>query len=199
MSESESATVAREHAPRLIEELAHLKQHWWWMTVLGALLAICGIFAIAYPLVSSVSVVFALGAVLLIAGIAVIISSFWTGTWSAFLVQLLIGVIYAVVGVMITETPVEATGALTLLAAAIFVVAGIFRMVAAISIRFPQWGWVLLNGAVSLLLGVLIFKQYPASALWLIGTLFGVDMLFNGITWIMLSFDIRNLKIRDLG
>ena len=122
------------------------------------------------------------------------ICSFWTGTWSAFLTQMLIGIIYVVVGLVAAESPAQTAGALTLLAAAMFIIAGIFRMVAAITIRFPQWGWVLLNGAVALILGIMVFKQFPNSALWLIGTLFGIDLIFNGWTWVMLSIEVYRIK-----
>lgn len=175
---SESGTT--DFVAQARHELVHLKKSWWWFLLLGILLVIGGAVAVAYPFISSLSVVVVLGAVLLIAGIAMVVASFWTGTWSGFLIQLLIGLLYIVTGLLISDSPVEATGALTLLVAAMFILAGIFRMVAAITIRFPQWGWVLLNGAISLILGVLIYKQYPGSATWLIGTLFGVDLIFNG-------------------
>ena len=179
----------------LQHELQHLSKSWWWFLLLGILLIVCGIVAIAYPFISSVSIVIVLGAMLLIAGTAMVISSFWTGSWSAFLVQLLIGILYVVVGLLITEAPLESTGAFTLLAAAMFIMAGIFRITAAIAIKFPQWGWTVLNGAVSLILGVMIYKQFPVSALWLIGTLFGVDMILNGWNWIMLSLEVRSIPL----
>lgn len=198
MSQEYTEVAVSNPVEKLQHELAHLKSHWWWFTLLGGLLALCGIIAIAYPFASSVGVVVVLGTLMLIAGIAIIVSSFWTGTWSAFLVQLLIGILYSVVGLMMTEAPGKAAGALTLLVAAMFVIAGIFRMVAAITLQFPQWGWVLLNGAVALLLGIMVFKQFPESAIWLIGTLFGVDLLFNGWTWIMLSLQVRNAELIDV-
>ncbi len=176
-------------------ELQHLKEHWWWLLLLGALLLIAGLVALSYPFVTSIGVTVVLGATLFIAGIAMIVSSFWTGTWSAFLVQLLVGILYLVVGMLTMDSPVEASGAITLLVAAMFIVAGIFRMAAAVAIRFPQWGWVLLNGALALILGVLVYKQFPESSLWLIGTLFGIDMIFNGWAYIMLALTVRKIEV----
>ncbi len=172
-------------------ELIHLKRHWWGLLLLGALLIICGIVALSYPFITTLSVAIVLGAALLVAGIATIVSSFWTGSWSAFLVQVLVGILYTVVGMMTMDSPVAASGALTLLVAAMFIVGGIFRMAAAIMIRFPQWGWVLLNGAVALVLGILLYKQFPESALWLLGTIFGIDMILFGWCWIMLALEVR--------
>ncbi len=175
-------------------ELIHLKKHWWGLLLLGGLLVVCGIVALSYPFITTVSVAVVLGAVLLVAGIATIVSSFWTGSWSAFLVQVLVGILYTVVGMMTMEAPVAASGALTLLVAAMFIVGGIFRMAAAIMIRFPQWGWVLLNGAVALVLGILLYRQFPESALWLLGTIFGIDMILYGWVWIMLALELRRCR-----
>ena len=93
----------------------------------------------------------------------------------------------------LADKPLISTAALTLFIAAFFMVAGIFRVVAALAIRFPQWGWTLLNGGVTFLLGALIYRHFPESAIWVIGTLVGVDMLFNGVTWVMLALELRNL------
>lgn len=80
---------------------------------------------------------------------------------------------------------------LTLMIALFLMVGGIFRMIFAISERFSGWGWVLLNGAVSLMLGLLIYKQWPASGFWVIGTFLGIDLILNGWGWIMLALDAR--------
>jgi uncharacterized membrane protein HdeD (DUF308 family) len=75
---------------------------------------------------------------------------------------------------------------------AIFLIfAGIFRIVFALAERFTGWGWVLLNGAVTLLLGLLVYKQWPASGLWVIGLFIGIEMIFNGWAWVMLSFSLK--------
>jgi uncharacterized membrane protein HdeD (DUF308 family) len=74
-----------------------------------------------------------------------------------------------------------------------FIVMGAFRTLAALMIRFPQWGWALLNGVITLLAGIVIYRQLPLDALWVIGLLVGLEMLFNGWTWIMLACAIRRL------
>jgi uncharacterized membrane protein HdeD (DUF308 family) len=73
-------------------------------------------------------------------------------------------------------------------------VLGIFRTTAALVIQFPQWGWALLNGVVTLLAGIVIYRSLPEGALWVVGLLIGLELLFNGWTWIMLSFALRALN-----
>src|SRR5678816_4542055 len=139
---------------RAIHELQHLRDEWWWLLILGILLVISGVTAIAYPFASSVAAVMVLGVSLLVSGVATIITSFWAGKWSAMLLQLLAGIFYAVVGFVIMDTPIKSTVNLTLVVAAMFLIFGTMRAVAALVIRFPQWGWALLSGAVTMLVGL---------------------------------------------
>ena len=87
-------------------------------------------------------------------------------------------------------------GALAFTLAIAFVIMGIFRTVAALVLQFPQWGWALLNGVVTFLAGVIIYKSLPEGALWVIGLLIGLELLFNGWMWIMLGLSLRGLKQR---
>src|SRR5262245_41959566 len=177
----------------LRHELEHLRAEWWWFLILGILLVVAGSVALIYPFVASVAVVVVLGMSLLVSGVATIVTSFWAGKWSATLLQLLIGVFYAVVGFLIMDKPLESTATMTLVVAAMFLIVGIMRSVAALTIRFPQWGWALLNGALTTLVGLAIYKNYPQTAVWAIGTLVGIQLIFDGWFWIMLGAAIRRL------
>jgi uncharacterized membrane protein HdeD (DUF308 family) len=176
-------------------ELEHLRAHWWWFLILGILLVVTGTVALVYPFVASVAVVLVLGMSLLVSGVATIVTSFWAGKWSAMLLQLLVGVFYAVVGFLIMDKPLESTATMTLVVAAMFLIVGIMRSVAALTIRFPQWGWALLSGVLTTLVGLAIYKNYPETAIWAIGMLVGIQLLFDGWFWIMLGAAIRRLPV----
>ncbi len=98
-----------------------------------------------------------------------------------------------VVGFVITEKPFKTTAVLTLFIAVLFIVGGTFRTVSALSIRYPQWGWALLNGIVTLIMGIYILRHYPISSLWVPGLLVGIELLLAGWTWIMLAMAIRSI------
>jgi uncharacterized membrane protein HdeD (DUF308 family) len=180
-------------------ELSHLSNEWWCFLITGLLLVLAGTFSIAYPLFTSVGVVILIGAILIICGVTTVISAFWAGKWSAFFVHILSGLVYVVAGFMITEMPVESLALFTLMLAGLFVVGGSFRIVMALIEKYPQWGWGLVNGIVTLLLGLIIFRAFrhlpdgPSGVLWVIGLFVGLELLFNGWTWIMLSFAIKKL------
>jgi uncharacterized membrane protein HdeD (DUF308 family) len=189
----ETARDAARLKAALAHELRHVRDKWWWAVVLGVGLFFFGGIAVgSAPFASVVTAVF-FGVLLLMGGVGQLISAFWAGKWSGFLLQLLIGIFYIVVGIVIVDAPVETAVALTLLIAAFLIVVGIFRIVASVVVQFPGWGWQLLNGLVTLLLGVLILKGWPASGLVVIGLFIGIEMMFNGLGWAMLGLEIRRL------
>ena len=178
---------------QLRQEFRHLKSEWLWLFLYGILLAVCGTAAVIFPVLTTFSVMLVLGIALMIGGVATIVSSFWAGKWSGLLVQLLVGILYVMVGFFITDTPLKSAIAITLLVAAFFIVAGAFRSIAALMIQYPYWGWSLLNGVVTFLLGVIIYRHVPESAIWVLGLLVGLEMIFHGWTWIMLSLAIKKI------
>lgn len=191
-----ASSPPREAIARLIEhELRHLQKEWWWFVALGILLILSGLVALVYPVLSSIATVVVLGMALLVSGVATIVASFWAGKWSALLLQLLVGILYAVAGFIIMDTPVVSTVSLTLFIAAMFLVVGIMRSVAALVIRFPQWGWALLSGLLTTLVGVVIYKNLPETALWAIGTLVGIELIFAGWYWVMLGMALWKLPL----
>lgn len=176
-----------------VHELAHLRAEWWWFLILGILLMLSGLVSLVYPFVASVAAVMVLGMALLISGVATIITSFWAGKWGAMALQLLIGIFYAVLGFMIMDAPIESTAALTFVVALMLIIIGTMRSIAALVIRFPQWGWSLLSGVLTTLVGLVIYRNIPEDALWVIGTLVGIQLVFDGWFWIMLAAAIRRL------
>jgi uncharacterized membrane protein HdeD (DUF308 family) len=189
-------------SPLLTHELHHLAAHWLWLLLLGILLALAGMAAIVVPpatVGTTLAVTIVLGALLMVGGVATIVSSFWIGRWSGFLVQLLVGLIYVACGFLMTEKPVVTAVAMTIFIAVTFIVLGVFRTISALALRFPQWGWSLLNGVITLLAGLLIYRQLPFDALWVVGLLVGVEMLLNGWTWIMLALVLRRVHLRAGG
>ena len=82
---------------------------------------------------------------------------------------------------------------LTKFIAIFLIVSGLFRSVSALFLQFHDWGWVLLNGVVTLLLGIIINRQMPEAALWVIGLFIGIEMIFNGWSWVMLAIGLKTI------
>lgn len=180
----------------LNHELRRLHDKWWCFLLLGIFLVLAGTIGVVYPFVSTLATVAVLGGLLFVSGIATVVGSFWTGQWSAFLLQILVGVLYTVVGLAVIDKPLATAGVLTLFIGSFAIIVGTVRIIAALSIKFPQWGWALLNGAVTALFGVLIYRlvaKEPESVLMIIGLMVGVELLLNGWTWVALALELRKI------
>lgn len=188
-----TGTEFREVRRVLRHELEVIRGQWVWLLVLGIVLVVAGTLAIGAPLVASLATAMVIGALLLVGGAAQCVGSFWTRDWSGFFLMLLMGVLYIVVGLLFLNRPVSALEALTLLLACSLMVSGVFRIVGSLTQRFPHWGWIFFGGVLDLVLGILIWQQWPFSGFWVIGLFVGIDMIFNGWTWIMLALRLKNL------
>jgi uncharacterized membrane protein HdeD (DUF308 family) len=177
----------------LRHELEAIRGQWIWLLTLGIVLVVVGTLAIGAPLIASLATALTIGALLLVGGAAQLVGSFWTRDWSGFFMMFLMGVLYIVVGLLFLEQPISALEALTLLLACSLIVSGIFRIVGSLMSRFPQWSWIFFGGVLNLLLGILIWRQWPVTGLWVIGLFVGIDMIFNGWTWVMLSLRLKSL------
>jgi len=166
-----------------------------WSMVWGLLMVICGVLAIAVPLATSVGIVVLLAWLILFAAVAHLIFAFHSHSVGGFLWKLLLAVLYGFTGVYLLMNPVVGVASLTLLLAFFLLVEGILEIVLYFNIRRVAYaGWVLFDGIITLLLGLLIWAQWPSSSAWIIGTLVGISLMFSGISRLMLSLAIRQLK-----
>jgi uncharacterized membrane protein HdeD (DUF308 family) len=170
-----------------------LRRSWGWFLALGIALIVLGTIALGSSLLMTIASVFFFGWLLIIGGVMEAIHAFWRKRWAGFFLDLLTGILYVIAGWMMVTNPQESALLLTLIIAMFLVFEGVFRIVAALAARYPHWGWVLFNGVISLLLGILIWRQWPYSGLWVIGLFVGIEMLLNGWSLVMLSLTARKL------
>jgi len=188
-----STIFDRPLVAELRHELSALRGNWLWFVVLGVGLVVLGFVALGSVVIASLAAAVAIGSLLLVGGGAEVIGAFWCRGWSGFFSHLLSGVLSIVVGILFLRAPVGALAALTLLVACFLMVGGIFKIVASAGYRFASWGWALAGGIVDVILGVLIWQEWPASALWVIGLFVGINLLFRGFNWIALGMALRAL------
>lgn len=166
----------------------------------GALLIVLGIVAIALPTVSTLFVETWAAVILISAGAAKLVYAFQTRDQGGFIWKLLLSVLYVVTGAMLVLSPLTGILTLTLLLGSFLFTEGVFELILAFRLRpQPNWTWVLFNGIITLVLGIMIWSQWPSNAPWLIGTLVGVSVLFTGLSRLMLSFSPRNNTLDQSG
>ena len=117
--------------------------------------------------------------------------------WQGFWLDLISGILTGVAGLFILLRPVEGATILTMLLGILFLIGGIFRLGVGIAVKNPYRGWFILQGAVSLLLGVMILTEWPVSAVWVIGTFVAIDLLITGFRMISFGLAVKNLAPID--
>jgi uncharacterized membrane protein HdeD (DUF308 family) len=162
-----------------------------WLLVGGIILIVVGLFAIGAPLLTGIGAMIAIGILLLIGSGAEVVSAAWARCWGGFFGHVLTGILYLILGIFILDNPGRALVGITLFIAIALIVGGLFRIVLSVTNHFHSWGWVLLSGIISLILGVMIWKQLPESSLWVVGLFVGIEMLFSGWSWVMLALAAR--------
>lgn len=164
------------------------------MTTLGVICIILGILAMLAPMLTGFSIVILLGVLVLVAGIIRMIWAFQAGSLGKGMLMFAIGALTLLCGIALVANPLFAAGVLTILLAVYFVLDGIFEIAAGFQVR-PGigWGWLLFGGIVSILLGVLIWKQFPLSGIWAMGILLGIKLFFVGLIMAVGGSAIRSL------
>lgn len=160
--------------------------------VLGVLLIILGMLALASPFLAAVAVNAIVAWLIVFAGIVHLALAFRVHTAGSVIWKLLVGIAYVCFGIYVVLHPTLGVISLTLILASLFLVEGILDLVLYAKMRHIQGAsWFLFDGIVTLLLGLLIYMQWPSSAAWAIGTLVGVSLIFSGVARVMMSFAVR--------
>lgn len=173
---------------------ADVRQATNWSIVFSVLMIVSGIFALIAPSMSGIAVTLVVGWLLIVSGVFHLGFSWRASHASMVLWEILIAVLYGAVGVYMLMHPVLGLEALTLALATYLVLEGIVEFVLAFTLRpLPGSGWLLLDGVVTLLVAVLIWRGWPATSAWVVGTLVGVSIFFSGLTRLMISLAVRHL------
>ena len=157
----------------------------------GVGLLILGVAAVVRSVAATVVSMLFFGWLLVIAAGIEVAQLIMVGRWGGMFPHMMAAVLFAVVGILILWKPLVTAEILTLLMGAFFLVAGLFHIIAPAMISLPDWGWHVLNGFVTLLLGILVLAQWPVSGLWVIGLFVGIELIFYGIAWIALALHLR--------
>ena len=147
----------------------------------GLLLVIAGIVSMFAPVGAGLAVVTVIAALLAFAGVSMLVLAFRAGSFGDGMMVFVLGALALLAGIYMLAQPDVALGTLTLFLAAYFVVSGVVEAIYAFQVKpVPGWSWLLFGGIVSLLLGVMIWRQFPLSGEWAVGVLVGVRLLMSG-------------------
>jgi len=174
--------------------LDEAKKNSGFLIFLGIVTVIFGILAVGAPLMTGIAVAVMVGFLLLFMGIARVVHALKSGQWGTGIWGTVVGLLAAIAGLMTIFRPMVGLMSLTLFLAAYFFIDGVCEIIAAFKVKPDQgWGWLLFNGIIAVVLGVMIWRQWPVSGAWAIGILVGVHILMTGWSMIILGTGARKV------
>jgi uncharacterized membrane protein HdeD (DUF308 family) len=176
--------------------LDSLKQHHRLFIIEGILFVILGMLAIAIPVIFTFGVELLFGAFLIVGGIFQEYRAYNLWKKPGFYMSLLTGILSLILGVVFIANPLNGVLTLTIMLMLYFFISGLFKIIMAFEMRsMAGWGWILTSGIIGIIMGAIIYSGWPGTALWVIGLLLGIDMLFFGISMLTLSSAIGPKKL----
>jgi uncharacterized membrane protein HdeD (DUF308 family) len=173
----------------------HVSQNSAFLVILGFLLAMIGVIAMASPLAAGVAVDMFVGIMMLSRGAMQLYYGVKVRHWGhrfgpyMGLGSIVIALLSVAVGVLLLINPIAGLRFLTLLLAVYLVLVGGLEILHAIELSAAKgWGFVMLSGFIGVILGVLVWRQWPLSGQWAIGVTVGASFVISGMSMMMMGF-----------
>jgi uncharacterized membrane protein HdeD (DUF308 family) len=172
-----------------------LGHRWGWLFALSIMQIIAGCIAIASPIIASLAAAAVFGAVLILTALIQLIHVFKARAWPRHAWYGLGGVLYAIAGLMVALNPIGGAVALAVLIAVLFIADGVLRIMFATAARpIAGWGWLIAAGIGSIVVGAFLLIGWPADALWIVGLLLGINLIFTGVMYAALALAARSSR-----
>jgi uncharacterized membrane protein HdeD (DUF308 family) len=172
-----------------------VREHWKLFLIEGIILVILGLLAIAVPPLATIAATIFIGWLFLISGIAGLITTFGARHAPGFWWSLLSALLGIAAGVVLLGWPISGAISLTLLLIAFFIIEGVLSIMYAFEHKREltgQWVWMLVSGIIDLVLAAMIWAGLPSTAVWALGLLVGINMLFGGSAMIAIAMHARS-------
>ncbi|MDO9414426.1 MAG: HdeD family acid-resistance protein [Pseudolabrys sp.] len=171
-----------------------LHQHWKLYLAEGLLLLVLGLIAIIIPAAATLAATLVFGWLFLISGIIGLFTTFWMRGAPGFWWSLASAALAVLAGGYLLAQPIAGALSLTVVLIAFFIIEGIASLMFALDHRRDlsgQWGWMLISGLVDLVLSVMLIAGLPSTAVWALGLLVGINMVFGGVALTAMALHAR--------
>src|SRR6266436_214486 len=171
-----------------------------WSILWSVVLVIFGLLAIGLPFATSFGVVLIIGWLLMLSSVTQLLHAFQSKGIGSIFWKCAVALLYLGAGIYFVVHPLLGVVTLTLAIGIFFLAEAAMDFVAYFKVRkFRGSGWLLFDGIGTFILGLWIWRQWPLSSAWAIGTLVGISMLMTGITRLMVTLTARRLSVEDAG
>lgn len=174
---------------------AAIHRHWGLFLFEGIVLIILGTLAVLVPAVASLAATIVFGWILLLSGVIGLISTFRARQSPGFGWSLLSALLGIVAGIILLTMPLQGTLSLTAVLIAFLIVEGVATVLFALEHRkgaSGRWSWLLASGILDIGLGGILLAGLPGTAVWALGVLVGINMIFGGWSLVWMALHARS-------
>ena len=166
----------------------------------GILSVVLGFIGLYMSTMMTISTILILGIFILIVGIVFIIESFSAPDWQGKLLNLGLSTLYLCAGIVMVLNPIATAVWFTLFLAVFLAMIGLLRIIMAFQIRHQtrEWVWIAFGGLLNMILGVLVYMQWPESGLWVIGMFISIELIIHGFNTIVFSRIVQEVQKETL-
>ncbi len=193
---SMNASGDRSDLARVVTTALHA--HWKLYLFEGVLLLVLGLIAVVIPPLATLAVTILFGWLFLISGIIGLVTTFWMRTAPGFWWSLVSAALAVLAGGWLLAQPIAGALSLTVILIAFFLIEGIASIMFAFDHKRElsgQWGWMLMSGIVDLVLSAMLLAGLPSTAVWALGLLVGINMIFGGTALIAMALHARKAAL----
>ncbi len=171
-----------------------LHEHWGLFLGEGIILVVLGLAAIVLPPLATLAVEILIGWLLLVSGVVGLISTYRMRHAPGFWWSVLSAVVGIAAGCVLLRWPLSGAFSLTFVLTVFLLLEGFASIMLALHHRHgfsARWGFMLVSGLIDLFLAGIIFLGLPGTALWAIGLLVGINLVFGGTALIAMALHAR--------
>ena len=159
-----------------------------WLITGAVLSLIVGFLALSSPILFSFLIVRLLGVFALVSGVISLLIAIFGKDVAPRWLNAVFALVRIVAGLALLYCIPSGLRVLTLVFAVFLMVDGAFGILGAFKIR-AQKGWIvlLLNGVITLVLGLMVYAHWPTGSVWILGFFFGISLLCHGFALLRLG------------
>ena len=163
------------------------KSRGWLIT--GAILSlIVGLLALSSPLLFSLLIVRFLGLFALISGVISLLVAIFDKDVAPRGLNAVFALVRIGAGLALLYCARSGLNLIMLIFAVYLIVEGIFDIFGALKMREHRGRvFMLINGLITILLGLMVYAHWPSGSAWILGLFFGINLIFNGFSQLMLG------------
>ena len=162
------------------------------LIALGVISIILGLILLSAPIATTFAVNVLLGIVLVIGGIVQFIASFWADGWWRKIAGMIVGIIFAFIGLFVFGNALATMVIITLVIAFALLISGAFRIGWALDLRPKKgWGETMIVGILSIILSFIIISGWLLDSLYVVGILLAIDFIATGLLEIVMAMRMK--------